>query len=162
MEGGVDEGLSQIARGLEMQQSVGADMERPYGLGLYAEALLNAGRIEQGLAAVEEALEIIGRRARTFFWEAELHRLRGELLLELGAAADAERSLRQALATAERQEALSLQMRTALSLSRLEAAGDGARGREEAPARELVASLYGRFTEGFDTADLREARAILA
>jgi tetratricopeptide (TPR) repeat protein len=162
MEGAVEEGLAAIARGLEMQRSAGADIERPYGLGLYAEALLHAGRIDDGLSAVDEAIEIIGRRARAFFWEAELHRLRGELLLKRGADEEAERSLRTALATAQRQDALSLQLRAAMSLARLESDHPGQRRGADEPARELVGALYARFGEGFDTADLRDARAMLA
>jgi DNA-binding winged helix-turn-helix (wHTH) protein/tetratricopeptide (TPR) repeat protein len=163
MEGRVDEGIAGISRGLEMQAEVGADMERPYGLGLLAEAHLHAGQLDEGIAAADSALEIIERRARTFFWEAEIHRLRGELLVRVGDSNAAEKSLREALATAARQEARSLELRAAMSLYRLEASREenGSSRARRGEARDRVATLYGSFTEGTDTADLREAAAIL-
>jgi adenylate cyclase len=159
VEGDHERGLERIARGLEMQRAVGADMERPYGLGLQAEALLYAGRIDEGLVAADEALAIIARRARAFFWEAELHRLRGELFLRRGATADARGSFREGLAVAARQEARSLELRAAMSLYRLECQSGGA-GRAE--ARAALATAYRGFTEGLETPDLREAAALLA
>jgi adenylate cyclase len=151
----VEQGLAQIARGLEIQLSAGADIERPYGLGLYAEALLSAGRANEGLAAVDEALDIIARRARAYFWEAELQRLRGELLSSTGLRSAAEENLRLALTTATRQEARSFELRAALSLVRFE--GNG--GSKE--TRERLSAVYEGFTEGLETADLREAAALL-
>ena len=101
------------------------------------------------------------------YYEAELHRLKGELLLAAGAGVgpvrepppqtEAESCFRQALDVARRQEAKSLELRAALSLSRLWQQ----QGKRDA-ARELLAEVYGWFTEGFDTADLQEARALLA
>jgi predicted ATPase len=122
-------------------------------------------RPEEGLSVLTEALahaHTTGER----FYEAELHRLQGELLLQSGGRApnsgvstldeDAEACFRQALTVARRQEAKSLELRAAMSLSRLwqqEGKGD--------EARALLAPIYGWFTEGFDTADLREAKALL-
>jgi predicted ATPase len=105
---------------------------------------------------VDEAEAIIHRRARSFFWEAELHRLRGELLLRKGATEAAESSLREALAIAGRQGARSLELRAAMSLCRLRCDRDG-RGE----ARETLAGIYAGFTEGLNTRDLREAAAML-
>jgi tetratricopeptide (TPR) repeat protein len=156
VEGAVEDGLEEIRRGLATQAAAGADMERPYGLGLLAEALLYTGRTEEGLTAVDEAEAIIHRRARSFFWEAELHRLRGELLLRKGATEAAESSLREALAIAGRQGARSLELRAAMSLCRLRCDRDG-RGE----ARETLAGIYAGFTEGLNTPDLREAAAML-
>jgi DNA-binding winged helix-turn-helix (wHTH) protein/tetratricopeptide (TPR) repeat protein len=155
-EGHAREGVDQIRQGLAMQAAAGADIERPYGLGLLADACLRCGRFQDGLAAVDQALGIIERRSRTYFWQAELHRLRGELLAAQGnddAGAD---SLRDALRIAAEQQALSLELRAAMSLLRLES-----RLRRTGSARERVASIYGRFTEGFDTMDLGTARALM-
>jgi predicted ATPase len=92
------------------------------------------------------------------FYEAELYRLKGELLLALPAdhQAEGERCVRQALALARRQQAKSLELRAALSLSRL---WQGQGKRKE--ARQLLAAIYSWFSEGFDTADLQEAKALL-
>ena len=91
-------------------------------------------------------------------WEAELHRLKGESLLPLSVEkhAEAEACFRQALDVAHRQEAKSLELRSAMSLARLWQQ----QGRQ-AEARALLAPVYGWFTEGFDTADLQEAKALL-
>jgi predicted ATPase len=124
---------------------------------LTAEALGRAGRIAEGLAAIEEALtwaESTEERWAT----AELLRIRGEILLlqgAPGAAATAEDHFRQALDLAQRQGALSWELRTASSLARLW------RDQHRIEARALLGSVYGRFTEGFATADLREARSLL-
>ena len=104
-----------------------------------------------------EALATIARSA-VRWWEAELYRLKGELLLQHSAAQpeEAEACFQQALDIARRQQAKSLELRAAMSLSRLwQQQGK----RDE--ARELLAPLYGWFTEGFDTADLQEAKALL-
>jgi predicted ATPase len=156
MEGTIDAGLEQLRRGLAMQAAAGADMERPYGLGLLADALLRANLIEEGLAATNEALTVIARRARAFFWEAELHRLHGKLLLRQGSAEAAEASLHAALATATRQGARSLELRAAVSLGR----AWSQTGRSE-QARELVLPIYAAFSEGFETPDLQDARSFL-
>jgi len=91
-------------------------------------------------------------------WDAELHRLKGELLLARPAEhhAEAETYFHQALDVARRQEAKSLELRAAMSLARL-----WQQQGQRAEARELLAPIYGWFTEGFDTADLQEAKALL-
>ena len=106
---------------------------------------------EEGLRVAEEALAVSRTRA-------ELYRLKGKLLLRRSAEhhAEAERCFRQALDLAQRQGAKSLELRAAMSLSRLwQRQGKGAE------AHELLAPVYGWFTEGFDTADLQEAKALL-
>jgi predicted ATPase len=123
-----------------------------------AEALGRAGQIADGLAAIEEAIEQ-SERTEERWLIAELLRTKGELLLlqdAPGAAAAAEGQFRQALDWARRQGALSWELRTASSLARLwrDQHRDG-------EARELLGSVYGRFTEGFATTDLREARSLL-
>ena len=155
-DGRTDDGLAQIRRGLAMQATMEVDMARPYGLGLLADALSKAGRVDEGLAAVDDAFVVIARRARAFFWEAELHRLRGELLTQRGDRDAAEVSLREALRVATRQDARSLELRAAMSLCRL----DGARAARH-EARQLLATIFARFTEGHDTPDLRAAAALL-
>jgi predicted ATPase len=106
--------------------------------------------LAEALAAVEHT----GGR----FHEAELHRLRGELLLQQSAASwgEAEAHMRHALDVARGQQAKSLELRAAMSLSRL-----WQQQGKQAEAQELLAPIYGWFTEGFDTADLQEAQALL-
>jgi predicted ATPase len=106
---------------------------------------------------VAEALALV-HRSGDCYWEAELHRLKGELLWQQSAESQvaAEECFQQALAVARRQQAKSLELRTAMSLSRL-----WQRQGKRAKARELLAPIYGWFTEGFDTADLQEAKALL-
>ena len=130
---------------------------RTYFLALLAEVYGKGGKVEEGLAVLVEAL----RRAadtRVGFYEPEMHRVQGELLLARAPAnpADAEACFRQAIAIARRQGAKSLELRAVLSLSRLFLR----QGKEE-EARPMLAEIYGWFTEGFDTADLHEAKALL-
>ena len=109
------------------------------------------------MTALADALARLPR-GRGFFYEAELYRLRGELLLRQATpdALQEEECFHQALAVARRQEAKSLELRATMSLSRLWQQ----QGKPE-EARQLLAEVYTWFTEGFDTADLREARALL-
>jgi predicted ATPase len=146
--------------GLAAWHATGAGAHRSYQLAVLAEALGRAGQAEEALAALGEARALADGNGERY-WEAELHRLRGEVLLaraEAGPAAraEAEACFRQALEVAGRQQAKSLELRAALSLARL-SQGQG-RGAE---ARPLLAETYGWFTEGFDTPDLREARELL-
>jgi predicted ATPase len=149
--------IAQMRRGLAAYGSTGAHLFVPYFLSLLARACLKLGEPREGLRVIGEALE----RARTtgeLVWEAELLRLEGELRLaaspeDLAGALDC---FRRAVEIARRQEARSWELRAALSLARLLA---GERARDE--ARRTLADVYSSFTEGFDTADLREARAFL-
>jgi predicted ATPase len=118
----------------------------------------HAGEIADGLAAIEEAI-VRTERSEERWLIAELLRVKGELLLlkgKPGAAAAAEGHFRQALDWARRQGALSWELRTATSLARL--LNDQGRS---ADARALLQSAYDRFTEGFDTSDLKAAKALL-
>jgi adenylate cyclase len=127
-----------------------------YLLALLADACLRLGRLAEAADVLEAALATRPRE-RTFFYEAELHRLHGELLAAAGGdERAAEESVRRALAVAGEAGALSLQLRAALSLVRLPA-----QPRRDAEARALVTELYDRFTEGYETADLLEARALV-
>ena len=130
---------------------------RSHGMALLAETYGKEGQIEEGLSVLNEELSrlhITGGR----FYEAELHRIKGELLLRQAAADErqAEASFQSALKIARGQSAKSLELRAAMSLSRLWQRQD-----KQTHARQLLAEVYGWFTEGFDTADLKAAKALL-
>jgi serine/threonine protein kinase/tetratricopeptide (TPR) repeat protein len=127
-----------------------------YYTAILAQALAKIGEIEEGLDWVSQGLEFANRTGHRYF-ESELHRLRGELLeTGAGGAEAAEECFRSALHVARNQQARSLELRAAMSLSRfLRKYGKGAE------ARELLSTTYGWFTEGFETSDLREAKALL-
>jgi predicted ATPase len=129
---------------------------RPCTLGGVSEIYLRSGEPELGLEVIAEGLDVVARTGESW-WEAELHRLNGELMRASGAElSKVEDSLRFALQLAGRQEARSLELRAATSLARLWAD----QGRR-AEARDLLAPVYGWFTEGFDTQDLKDARVLL-
>lgn len=157
MQGQSAEGTAEIQRGLAGCRAAGVEMDRPYYLALLAEAFCRDARPKEALSALDEALGMI-RNTRTFFYEAELHRLRGCVLMEVHKSRleDVENSFRQALEVARGQKALCLELRAAVSLACLWQ--DQGKHRE---ARDLLVEVYGRFTEGFGTADLVEANAIL-
>jgi predicted ATPase/class 3 adenylate cyclase len=151
-----DEGIAQIHQGLAAYQATGATRDRPYNLALLAEASAKVGQTTEGLEALAEAQATLARSG-VRWWEAELYRLRGALLLlSADNEADVEACFHQALDIARRQQAKSLELRAATSLARL-----WQRQGKRAEARELLAPIYGWFTEGFDTADLQEAQALL-
>jgi predicted ATPase len=146
-----------MREGLEVFRATGAHTGVPLRLAALADAYGSVGQIEEGLILLAEAQALIdnsGARAS----EAEVYRLRGEVLLARSAehGAEAETCFRQALDVARHQQAKSWELRAAMSLSRLWQQ----QGKREA-ARELLAPIYGWFTEGFDTADLQEAKAFL-
>jgi predicted ATPase/class 3 adenylate cyclase len=165
-------GIAQIRQALG-DRSPGLTRDRPYNLALLAEASLQGGQTTEGLEALAEGLALLATSGIRW-WEAELHRLRGELLLQSGVQspessvfthpaalrrpheAEAETCFHQALDVARLQEAKSLELRAAMSLSRLWQQ----QGKRD-DARDLLAPIYGWFTEGFDTADLQEAQALL-
>jgi predicted ATPase len=152
-----EEGKTQIQQGLAAYRATGVTRDRPYHLALLAEASAEVGQTAEGLEALAEALATLPK-SRVRWWEAELHRLRGELLLHHAVAqpGEAEACFQQALEVARRQQAKSLELRAAMSLARLWQ-GQGKR----TEAHQLLAEVYGWFTEGFDTADLQEAKALL-
>jgi predicted ATPase len=131
-------------------------MFRPYHLGNLSEICLQSGEPERGLEAIAEGLAIVPRTDERW-WEAELHRLEGELLRAIGAqASKVEPSFHLSLKIARRQEARSLELRAATSLARF--------WRDQGQtdkAHDLLAPVHGWFTEGFDTADLKEAKLLL-
>jgi predicted ATPase len=157
-EGGQSEaGLAQMREGLARHREIGAADLVPAALALVAEVLRKLGRPAEGLSAVTEAL-MVAQQSGQHYWEAELHRLAGVLTLQAGSPAtgDAESSFLRALEIARRQRAKSLELRAAASLSRLWADKENVK-----EAHALLSSVYAWFTEGFDTADLSEARSLL-
>jgi len=151
------EGIEEIRQGLAAYQATGAELGRPWFLALLAEACGKAGQAEEGLHVVAEALAAAANIGEGFF-EAERYRLKGELLLARSVENQsvAESCFHQALDSARRQQAKWLELRTAVSLSRL-----WQQQGKRVEARALLAPINGWFTEGFDTTDLREARALL-
>jgi class 3 adenylate cyclase/predicted ATPase len=155
-QGQRDEGMAQMRQGLDAYRATGAELLRPLVLALLAEGHQVGGQAKEGLMALDEALAMV-HKTGALFYEAELYRLRGELLLKQTAVrSDAEACFRQALDIARRRGANALELRAAMSLSRLWQQ----QGKRDA-ARELLAPIYGWFTEGFDTVDLQEAKALL-
>ena len=152
-----EEGRSQIQQGLATYRATGVTRDRPYHLTLLAEASAQVGQTAEGLEALAEALATLAKSG-VLWWEAELYRLRGELLLQhtVVQPGEAEACFQQALAVARRQQAKSLELRAAMSLSRL-----WQRQGKRQEAYDLLAPIYAWFTEGFDTADLQEAKALL-
>jgi predicted ATPase len=152
------QGIVQIYQALATQRALGAELARTYWLALLAEAYGKVGQAEEGLRTLVEALAGMQRTGERVY-EAELYRLKGELLLRQSRpdAPQAETCFQHALAVARRQQTKALELRAAMSLSRL-----WQQHGKPAEARQLLASIYGWFTEGFDTVDLQEARALLA
>jgi class 3 adenylate cyclase len=145
-----------ILNNLRALEGLGAFARRSFYLGLLAEVHLRAGRPREGLAAVAEAQRFISEKGERWY-EPELHRLRGELTLAAGGTREEARlAFEAALTTAGGRGARSLELRAAVRLARLDAE-DGERRR----ARDLLAPVYGWFTEGFETADLKDAKALL-
>jgi predicted ATPase len=155
--GRAEEGLSEIREGLAVYGATGAGAERPTFLTLLAEAQWRRGAWQDGLAAIAEALDIIAENGECAY-EAELYRIRGELLLG-GSAPDqsgAEAAFRHAREIGRRQNARSWELRAATSLAQL-----WQRQGKRQEARGLLGEAHTWFTEGFDTTDLKEAKALL-
>jgi predicted ATPase len=150
-------GIAKLREGSAAALATGSELWRPYFLGLLAEAMGAAGQPEDGFRLLAEAQEVMARTDEHFY-EAELSRLTGVLHLAHAPAAqvEAEANLRHALEVARYQEAKSLELRAAVSLSRL-----WQQQGKHTVAHELLAPIYGWFTEGFDTIDLQEAKALL-
>jgi predicted ATPase len=153
--GDVTEGLSLVRGGCAAYRSTGAGMFMPHHIALFARACEIAGQIEEAWTLLDDASQIAERTGERWF-AAELNRHKGHLLLRQGHSEAAEDLYRKALSIAEEQEAKLWELRAAASLARLRRD----QGRH-AEARDLLAPVYGWFTEGFDTPDLREAKALL-
>jgi predicted ATPase len=151
-------GLAQMHQGLAAVLATGHTVARPYCLVLLAEAAGHAGQVVEGLRLLAEGLTACEASGRGDML-VEAYRLQGELLLRqtVPDATQAEACFQHALAIARRQQAKSWELRAAMSLSRL-----WQQHGKRAAARALLAPIYGWFTEGFDTADLQDAKALLA
>jgi serine/threonine protein kinase/predicted ATPase len=161
MAGAADEGIRRLRQGLQDWQATGSRTYQTYFLGLLAELLVMHGRSEEAQQVLEAALAQMQETGEDLY-EAELYRLRGEASLSTGSKPDAaalrqaEEDFRRALDSSRRQEAKSWELRAAMSLVRLsEYTG------QHAEARERLASVHNRFTEGFQTPDLIAARGLL-
>jgi class 3 adenylate cyclase/tetratricopeptide (TPR) repeat protein len=158
-QGKAEEGVAHMCQGMAALEAIGAD---PVVYPLLVEAHNKAGRVEEGLSIVDEVLAEVHKAGSRH--EAELYRLKGELTLaqsrvqSLGSSVkkEAEDCFLKAIEIARRQQAKSLELRAVMSLARLRQS----QGKKE-EARQMVAEIYGWFTEGFDTADLKEAKALL-
>jgi predicted ATPase len=170
-----DHGIRQARESIDRQRAMGAELARPNFLCMLAEVLGIYGRVDEGLATIAEALEVVERtdeRAK----ETMIHLVKGQLLLKKAGVFDesvqikvtadsnnkerfvkeAEESFLEAARVAREQKAKSWELRVTTALCRLWQH----RGRRE-EAREMLSQIYNRFTEGFDTADLKEAHALL-
>ena len=156
-QGRAQEGIAQIEQGLRAYRATGAELWRPYLLALLAEAHGTIGKPEEGLMLLTEALTLVETTGQRWC-EAELYRLKGELLLQQssGNATEAKTCFHQAITIAQSQQAKSWELRAATSLARL-----WQQQGKRREAHDLLAPVYHWFTEGFDTADLQEAKALL-
>ncbi len=157
MQGQGEEGMAQVRQGIAAWRATGAALLVPYFCTLLAEVSDHLGHTEDGLQALAEAHTLVEQHEERW-WEAEVYRLRGVLLLQQPGTsqAEAETWLQRALDVARRQQAKSLELRAAMSLARL-----WQRQGKRTEAYELLAPVYNWFTEGFDTADLQEAKTLL-
>jgi predicted ATPase len=184
-QGQGEEGVAQLRQGVAAYRGTGAEIERSHWLALLAEAYGKVGRSEEGLSVLVEALAEVQRNGIRYY-EAELYRLQGQLMLQsqqvedksqtshgqvednsagtntqhlapsTQAEAEAEACFLKAIEIARKQQAKSLELRAVMSLSQLWQQ----QGKKD-EARQLLAEIYGWFTEGFDTKDLQEAKALL-
>ena len=167
--GVIEEGIEQLQQAQAAWWAMGKELAQTHILVRLAEAYRQGGQVEEGLQAVTEALHAVHETAERY-QEAEIYRLKGELLLQRDARnngafgssqqaivlTEAEHCFRQALEMARCQEAKSIELRAVISLSRLWQQ----QGKREA-AHQLLAEIYAWFTEGFETSDLQEAKALL-
>jgi predicted ATPase len=162
-QGREKEGIMRIRQGIDTWRATGSTLFfQPFLLAMLAEVHGKGGLPEEGLTVLDEALAIVDKTGERF-WEAELYRLKGELTVQaevqgsrFKVQAEAEKCFRTAIDIARRQSAKSLELRAGMSLSRL-----WRRRGKKAQARQMLAEIYNWFTEGFDTADLKEAKALL-
>jgi predicted ATPase len=151
----VAEGISLLRHGSSAFRATEAQTWMPHFLALLARACEIAGQVQEASTLLDDALQIVERTGERWF-TAELNRHKGQLLLRQGESEAAEGLYRKALSIAKQQEAKLWELRAAASLARLRR--DQGRRTE---AYDLLAPIYGWFTEGFDTQDLKEAKALL-
>ena len=156
-QGNFDEGIALTQRGVDNFRRAGHTMFQTHRLAMLAEMYLIANQLNEAQRVLNEAFAI-SLQTGEHFWDVELHRLQGELLLAQGASDEqAEHAYLQAIAIAQQQDAKSLELRAVMSVCRL-----WQRQGKRAETYDRLAAIYGWFSEGFDTADLQEARALLA
>ena len=161
-QGNIDEGIAQITKGIATYQATGAEFGCSYFLALLAEAHGRAGQPQAGLDALTDALALVNRTGEHFY-EAELYRLKGAFTLQCldegrqdsGKQREAETCFRKAISIARQQGAKSLELRATVSLAQLWET------RDKETARQMLAEIYSFFTEGFDSVDLLQAKALL-
>jgi predicted ATPase len=152
----IEIGTAELRQALDAFHATGAELGRLHFLALLAEAQGQAGQIEAGLQVLTEAIATAQKKGERFY-EAELYRLQGEFLLKRGDTQnEAEARFQQAIDVARQQQAKSLELRASMSLSRLWAE----QGKQN-EARQLLSGIYDWFSEGLDTADLKEAKTLL-
>jgi len=173
-QGQGEEGIAQLHQGMAAYRAAGAELSVPYWLALLAEACGHTGQMEEGLRVLAEAL-VMANRSGEQAYAAELYRLTGQLVLQSGvcspeselpntqhptpstqAEAEAEVCFLKAIEIARGQQAKSLELRAVISLGRL-----WQQQEKTGEARQMLAEIYNWFTEGFDTADLQEAKVLL-
>jgi predicted ATPase len=149
------EGISLLRTGLAAYRATGGETYMPHHIDLLARACEIAGQLDEPVTLLDEALQTVERTGERWF-EAELYRHKGLLLLRQRKSEAAEELYRKSLSIAREQEAKLWELRATVSLARLR----HDQGRR-AEARDLLAPVYGWFTEGFDTPDLKDAKALL-
>ena len=153
---GISDGVEGIRQSLSAYEAAGVELLRPFWLGLLAEATAKVGRLPEALAVLTEAVALVRKNGERW-WEPELFRLKGDILAMLpGRRDEVETAYRQALHIARRQASRTLELRTAMSLARFL---QQERKREE--ARQTLVEVYNSFTEGLETADLKDAKILL-
>ena len=155
MLGWVEEGIEQVRQGMAANDSLDAASGYPGNLRALAEVYASSGQVQQGLRTLDEAIALVEENGERH-WEAELYRLRGEMLLQEGHQAEAEASFQKALQIARQKDARSWELRAATSLAGLWKVQG--KGKE---AHQMLAEVYAWFTEGFETPDLIKAQKLL-
>ncbi|HEX6386122.1 MAG TPA: hypothetical protein VF177_15735, partial [Anaerolineae bacterium] len=149
------EAFALMEQGLEVDQAIGTRIWRPLHLGQLADAYLVAGNNDEAQRTIDLALSEVEETGERFA-EAELYRIRGEIRLQNHEEESAEEAFTRAIEVAQKQEARWWQLRASVSLARLwQTQG------KRAEAQDMLADIYGQFTEGFDTFDLKQAKAVL-
>jgi predicted ATPase len=151
----VEEGIAQVRHSLAGTRSLGGELARPFALSVLAAACDKLGQTDDALALVAEALAAVERSGERN-WEAEIYRINGGLLLHSKRSSEADTCFRRAIEIARRQSAKSLELRATTSFARLL----DKEGRQD-KARRMLGEIYSWFTEGFETADLKDAKALL-
>jgi predicted ATPase len=152
----IEQGIMQTRGGMAGLEGAGAALLLPVYQTQLAKLFASLGKIEEGLALVKEGLDLI-ERGEEHIWEADLYRMKGDLLFMQGAdESDVESCYQQALSIARQQNAKTYELRAVMSLSRL-----WQKQGNTAEARTLLAEINNWFTEGFDTVDLKKAKALL-